>query len=403
MDQKTYQIIEESNIYLPDHWVDVPIDQLAHWELREAISIIHYKFNLSQEEEHLSNQIIQSLKNNTEFTWEQEKLSILGEAKIQHLLVHTGYKLKCYNLTVFPNSCQELRLCLIKISTKTVLVAKSKLLFSKIKKQFYEFCNIVTDLSPFVLAGLIIIYGLIISPGVLLCALLIAYVVLNCLNITVHEHWVHDLISPKNRIIGFILNYLGYIIYQPRILWRRSHQNHHAHWKTPSDPEAPNWSRPLWELILKGPGNQQTNEAIAAGKRYVAGWDNYREITIKNLPPESQFLEKYQMQIKIFNHLFVLLVFGITNYIFFFVLQRQLFFCYILYFVEYITHYNNSSREEETDHPWYFFLCGNHAYHNTHHRNLRAVIVGSGWLKYFNVQYYYIKLFYNLREGARFI
>ena len=74
-----------------------------------------------------------------------------------------------------------------------------------------------------------------------------------------------------------------------------------------------------------------------------------------------------------------------------------------LYFVEYITHYNNLYREEDTDHPWYFFLCGNHAYHSTHHRNLRAVIVGAGWLKYFNVQYYYIKLFYNLREGARFI
>jgi hypothetical protein len=121
---------------------------------------------------------------------------------------------------------------------------------------------------------------------------------------------------------------------------------------------------------------------------------------LKNLLPETRFLEQHATSIKWISHLAVLLIFGFTNWIAFFAVQIWLFQSYILGFNELVTHHNTLTREQEADHPALFLICCGTAYHNTHHYNRNMVVLGPKWVKYVNMQYYFIKLFYRVKPTA---
>jgi hypothetical protein len=252
-----------------------------------------------------------------------------------------------------------------------------------------------------VIAGLA--YGLIVAPNMALWALLVAYILCNCITITIHEYWVHDLITPKNRLVGFIFDYFGHILYNAnRMVWRYNHTYHHIHWKTDKDLDkihklAPWWLYQLFAISYLGKPSASYTNVLAD---YEQNWITYRETNLKKLLPESAFLEKYKTQIVYSSHLLVILLFGLTNWVFFFLLQIWLFQHYIRGFNELVTHYNQLTREEEVDHPLLFLICCGTAYHKTHHYNRNMIVLGPSWVKYFNIQYYFIKLFYRLRPGA---
>jgi fatty-acid desaturase len=169
-----------------------------------------------------------------------------------------------------------------------------------------------------------------------------------------------------------------------------SHTHHHRYWKTEKDIEWIAMLRMGWlyYFIISSPvhGNQEHNASIEATRVSLTS----------QLSPESQFLQNYSKEITILTHLVVLLTMGLSIYVYFLLFQIWLFHKYIICFDEIVTHYNNKTRDEEVDIPYLFPICCGTAYHKSHHALPDSIILGPGKLKYFNIQYYFIKLFYNI-------
>lgn len=400
MDQKTYDIAMQFIDF--SYWGNPPRDQVPIWELRDILSHHDKDYGLPAEEDQLVNDIINNI--DREFAWDSNQLTIAGEAKVQQLLAMSGRNLKCYNLNVFPTNTQDLNKYVEKYSIITQLAAridhfknrtKPKLNYIKRAFKCYMF-------KQTIVVALAVAYGLTVAPELLLWALAVAYVLCNCITITIHEYWVHDLLTPKNRLIGFILDYMGHILYgTERLEWRYRHSYHHIHWKTEYDLDKKFVKTPWWVYLLFGVPYVSDSPLAKAEQDYHQAWPTYRANQMRKLLPESKFLEKYSTAIKYTSHIAVILIFGVVNWIFFFLLQEFIFERYILGFNEIVTHHNDLTREQEADTPHLFPICCGTAYHNTHHFNPKIVVIGPGKLKYLNVQYYFIKLCYKLKEGAR--
>ena len=258
--------------------------------------------------------------------------------------------------------------------------------------------------------GNIIAFGLLVYAmysdfSLLGYALITAYISSNCIAIVIHEYWVHAQIKPKNRLFGFIFDYLGLLFHSRRLHWKYKHSYHHIHWKTKKEVgELGMLSTPWLRYLISGPNFTTTKygNMTAEFDKHIEAGDKYSNDNIDKLLPESQFLEKHVYSITVISNLLLLLTLGLTVYIYFVFLQVWIFQKYIPGFNELITHYNNKTREEEADTPYLFPICCGTAYHNTHHIHPTVLVLGPNWIKYFNVQYYFVKLFYRLSPGIRF-
>jgi hypothetical protein len=416
MEQKIYDIAKKFNKM--DYWGDTPVDQIPVWEAREILSfdgnhnleMISYEFAKSENE--LIHQIVTSTIKNIPYTWDSTKLSIIGEAKIQYLLRANGYELKCFELNKFPTASTELakylesKSIMLKLRTRGVPVINSTIrTANSIFKWLAFFPN-------YVVYGTYIgiIYSLITAPWELFpLALLVGWILTNCWAMVIHEYWVHDLIVPRNRILGFILDYIGYILWGDRVDWRYKHLDHHMIWKTNVDPyifwkDFPKWYIALTNLPTWGESAKKLSESaewIEYRKKYEETFNSWYPTYLRSLHPESQFLERHHNMIIFATHIGFFVAFGVISYVYFLILQCFLFRRYILVFNEIVTHYNDLTREQESDQKHWFFVCCGTAYHTTHHYNPRMLVLGPSWIKYINIQYYFIKLFYKLAPGAK--
>lgn len=415
MEQKIYDIAKTVNDMT--HWGDTPVDQIPLWEVRDILSM-DGQYDLTLDE----NKLIESIVNHTikkiPYTWNADELSIIGESRIQYLLRANGYDLKCFDLNIFPTSSIELATHIgqqsIALGLKTASTGRLTRVYKDISDKLRLIFNNNIIGNDYVVYGTYIglIYALIVAPLSLFpLAVLIGWVLCNCITMTVHEDWVHDLITPRNRFLGFIFNYVTYILWGVnRINWRYQHIEHHQIWKTPVDQYIEWKGFSGWYIALTNlPTNGAAAKKLHADPAYIKHRHDYdaefREFylkTLKLLLPESQFLEKYAAIIKPATHITFFLAFGAVNYVYFCLFQCFLFRKYITVFDEIVTHHNDLSREEETDQTHWFPICCGTAYHTTHHYNPTTVVLGPGWIKYINIQYYFTRLFYKLKPGAKF-
>jgi hypothetical protein len=377
-------------------WGDRSVDQFAPWERRDILSAQQVpNYTISVSEQTLVDTIIKNIHNKTDFSWNLTDLSILGEAEIQKILRKKGFEIQVSGMNAFPNSCKELQgyinsFSILTVATELVkhykdiqrnTIYNANILFKK-----YSGAIWIVSLA----VGMYIYY----TPMLLISALITGYIVSNCMAMHLHEYWVHDLIKPRNRIIGFILDFITTILWamQNRPHWRFMHSYHHIHWKTNKDHDAGSYATPWLQYLLFGQ---------AAKYSHLGGFSPEPSLLTEaentaNLLPEEKFLVQYQSYIRIATHLLVLLILGPAIYIYFLLLMGWMQTRYIVYFNEIVTHHNNKTREEEADTPYIFPICTGTAYHKTHHMHADILVVGPGWVKYFNVQYYFVKLLYNI-------
>lgn len=368
------------------------------WEQRDLLS---HKINLTvtKNEQLLITAIVSSIINKTELTWNRSALSIVAEAKLQQTLRLRGYELFCNNLNNLPESCQELLQYVADYSwhlQRTTNLNFIKYSTYSIVSNIYT--NIFNNIFPIVsstrhITSTILIIALLVwinNLTFLLYALIVGYAISNCMTLVVHEYWVHQQMQPKNRAIGFIFDYLGHLLIHDKIAWIYAHRYHHQYWKTSKDVEVTAMLDYGWfyYFVSASPvhGHAAHQQAIESEKNSK----------IAQELPESQFLIQHAEGITIISHLLFLLAFGLSIYVYFLLFQVWIFHKYIIFFNEMVTHYNHRSAQEEKDIPWLFPICCGTAYHKSHHVLSSSIIIGPGRLKYLNIQYYFIKLFYNI-------
>jgi hypothetical protein len=374
------------------------MNNTSRWEQRDLLS---HSINLSvtKAEELLINAIVTNLINKTDYSWDRTSLSLTAEANLQQTLRLQGYGLQCYNLNILPSSIRELSQYIVDYSLQVQIIANLKFIknysYLILMYIYVQLRRIIFSISTNILGigSTILIVAMLLwlrNVDYLWYSLGIGYVLSNCMTIVIHEYWVHQQLRPKNRIVGFIFDYIGHLLVSDRISWGYAHLYHHTHWKSPQDIEVTAMLSNSWIYYLMGASPVHGNIA------HASSIEARRESETNRLLPESKFLQKYVVEITIITHLILLLICGLTVYVYFVLFQIWLFHKYIIGFNELVTHYNNKTQEEEVDIPYLFPICCGTAYHKSHHALSDSIILGPGKLKYFNIQYYFVKLFYNI-------
>lgn len=362
-------------------WGDKNIDQFSIWELRDMLT--HSVIELSSTEAALVDKIVDGVLNNQPVEWNKTNLSIYGEAMIQQKLAMRGYQLLCFDLNEFPASVYELKQ---KIA-KEPLVTRITLMKDYWLKIINDFCKLASRYitTLIVILGLVYFHSTLIVP-----ALITSIVIFNCFIVTVHDYWSHSYIQPRNRIIGFLFDYISYILWKScKLSTKDGHLQHHKFWKSENDPTQLVIDRMHWLNYLLVSSNDVYNSNVIEPDRIFAS------------PTELKFLEKFYKLMIVIAHAIVFLVAGVEIYFYFVILQAWLFTRLFKLFGELVPHYGKETKEQEHDMPWLILLCGSFAYHTSHHMYTNRLYLGKGLLRYINPQYYFIKLFYrtNAKEG----
>lgn len=238
------------------------------------------------------------------------------------------------------------------------------------------------------------------SSKLLFCAIVANWIIFNCASIVVHEGWSHNYITPKNNIFRCILNVVACLTnvpskYSLMFFWKETHLTHHRFWKDHKDDYV------QWELNNNNWFTYIFTSRIRKKKNitYLMNVEQFRD----KLNSIDKWFDKHCNTITIITHLILLVVLGITYYFYFVLLQIWLYGRQMSFFEEWLPHKHAKDKAEEHDTAWLFFYYGSNAYHVSHHRYINQMNLGSGWLKYFNIQYYFIKLFYNVNPRCKII
>lgn len=218
-------------------------------------------------------------------------------------------------------------------------------------------------------------------------SLLWSWVVCNCVVIILHEGLSHQQVIPKSKLIGYLLEFVAHLIVPFDTELKKSwsiHWFHHATWKSHVDHVQNELENNSWFKYLCCT-NINRDERV------------YKLIDKGKVLP-SNMLDQYHVMINVIFSIALILLIGITNYFYFYVIPVRFFDFYLKYVLEYLPHHGKLTKEEESDTPWLFPICLNGAYHTSHHKNPGKLILGP--LKYLNIQYYFIKLFYNINTSS---
>jgi hypothetical protein len=93
--------IESIKQFLGVEWIRDPIELLPY----HKINIANQQYKT---QDIIATQILQSVSNNVNFTWNASDITLQTEAYIQRALQHQGIMLQCNGLNVFPTSTKQL-------------------------------------------------------------------------------------------------------------------------------------------------------------------------------------------------------------------------------------------------------------------------------------------------------
>jgi hypothetical protein len=231
------------------------------------------------------------------------------------------------------------------------------------------------------------------QADMLLWALVTNWIIYNCVSLIVHYDWSHSYLVPKNKVFKFILNIFGYLTAlpgtSPRLFWKHVHAIHHRNWKDPEkdylqwELNHNHWVRYLFTVS-------------ARNTQHGSNWSN-------GLTREPTFFEQHFNLVIVTLHVFLFLLLGFKYYFYFVLLQVWAFDRQMALVGEILPHVNKLAREDERDLPWLFLYYGESAYHVSHHRHPLEFNLGKGWLKYLNIQYYFVRLFYNINPKVKLL
>lgn len=253
---------------------------------------------------------------------------------------------------------------------------------------------------------LLIISGIVYyQADLLVWALIIGYITSNFISVIHHLYWAHGYVVPKNRFIKTILDLIGYVSWpsiflHPKSFWTYTHWYHHQFWGTSKDfVEIKDNTvsfiryvifRPILSLFFKLEHNKNINNNMDRLAIYT------ENMIASNQNKTQPLVDKYYRSLTVIIHLSLLLLIGMKYYFYFVFFQIWLYTVQLALFGEYIPHAKNIPEQTEKNYPWLFLLAPEYAYHCSHHR-YGALILGPGKLKYLNIQYFFIRLLYNIQ------
>lgn len=235
-------------------------------------------------------------------------------------------------------------------------------------------------------------------------AVIFSYVVYNISIIIIHEHWAHNQLVPRNDFCRFLINLFGYASIfpfsykvSPLFFWKVIHISHHINFKSSHDYVQNKLNRLHWlpYLFCSDLGQKSDNKKAkelyqSSNEEFLTGCYNYEKFIDRN----------YQWIITLL-HIAMLMTLGFKYYFYFVFFPTWISIRLILLFGEIVPHRHKKTKEEEYDSPWLFPLIGTQAYHVSHHRYPYDLNVGPGNLKYFNIQHYFILLFYQISKDIK--
>lgn len=350
------------------------MDQLARWELREALS---YYYAILEDTSTIDD-IVDDVVKNQQADWESTPLNLVDEARIQAKLRQSGYEIACTDH--WPSNTIEFKKLLTQVEIPKPITPS---LMSKIVDQLNK---LIFFRYNYALASLILIFY---YQDWLLLAISIwfAHLMWGIVEFADHDYFEHRYVVPKNRVLKHLIDYLCYIwmpyTYVDKAASMRVHMYHHKYWKTARDT----FDHKISSAILWFTNPPIFSKPIAKVKNRLL-----------NEYADFPYIVKYLREIEIVLSIIVILAVGFKYYFFFFLFpillrgmfqgQHDMWFLIL----------------GERDHPWVFPIGLNQSWHLTHHatgmniqKTWGEVFNGPWWVKYLNPQYYFGRLFFKLK------
>lgn len=348
------------------------VDEVSRRDLREALS---YYYAIMENAQHIDNIVSAiTLKNN--FNW--NSLHLVDEARVQSKLQQLGYEVA--SIDVWPTDSIEfyplLTECEIPVAVKPSLISR---IVDKLKPiVFFKY-----NYALFCLAAILYYQDWVL----LLVSLWFSHLMWGLLEFADHDYLEHRYVVPKNRVCQHLIDYFCYIwmpfTYVDKAASMRIHMYHHKYWKTERD----SFDHKISSMIAWFTAPPIFSKPIAKVKNRLL--KEYADFP---------YIIKYLREIEIAVSLAVILLVGFKYYLFFFLIplllrgvfqgQHDMWFLIL----------------GERDHPWVFPIGLNQSWHLTHHntgmniqKSWNEVFNGPRWVKYFNPQYYFGRLFFKLK------
>ena len=360
-------------------WGNKPIEEFSRWEQREIYS--YQDIDEQDTKLELVNKIVQVVNDSSDLNWAQDDLDLISESLIQKKLRdNNNLEIKCWKLDNFPTSIAELKLLVYSATTSKL---KTKLQLRNITDSLWVPLSII-----FSVIGLIYYKFDLIG-----WCFLASYIICNTVTLIIHEKWAHNILVPKNRYVGYLLDFYAYFI------------SHSTSFHSFNSPPKAGWVQHLYHHRFYNTKNDHVKDELSNGRlRYYFMWfmkidqnlmrkhikmvrKDYREMYNK-LDKVEKFLENHSFKLVVISHIILFFTLGI-HYYFYFVFLPCACFRNVLQLVESFCY--------DEDNFWLFPLVLGHAYHASHHNNSNKLILGPAISKYLNIQFYFVKLFYHVR------
>ena len=356
------------------------VDQLARWELREALS---YYYAIMDNTSNIDS-IVNSISQGHSTDWSATALSLVDEARIQTKLRQLGYEITC--IDQWPTTTDAFKQILTQVEipkpiTPSILSQVTDKLASLI---FFRYNYALVSIA------LIFYYQ---DWLLLAISIWFAHLMWGLIEFADHDYFEHRYVVPKNRVLQHLIDYLCYIwmpfTYVDKSASMRIHMYHHKYWKTDRDT----FDHKINSAILWFTNPPIFSKPIAKVKNRLL--KEYADFP---------YVVKYLREIEIAISIIVVALVGFKYYFFFFLFpillrgafqgQHDMWFLIL----------------GERDHPWVFPIGLNQSWHLTHHRtgmNIQKtwgeVFNGPWWVKYLNPQYYFGRLFFKLKYQPKVV
>jgi hypothetical protein len=304
-------------------------------------------------------------------------------------------------MNTFPTSVTELRsYCLIHTNTTITATTNNQYQNNKLPDNIgsllvdYQYLIITIFLIIMLYMDYINIIG----------GIVIGYIITAILSFFMHEYAQHDSrygSSDLKITIKPLFNWIFHIIaylYMPAVTQStvtgdiRSHILHHKIWKTDNDGIMAS-IKDNWFKHLCNPGRRaDINESPEM--LHTINMSAYKSKWLFN-----EFLVKNRIYILSIIHLMVILMFGLTAYVSYFVFPTWYFVIIVGATTDFYFHSPYQNRTPPKDAPWWTVpIWFNLSYHISHHAEPNVLFFGNSWIKYINLQYWIFLLAYTTDE-----
>ena len=227
----------------------------------------------------------------------------------------------------------------------------------------------------------------------LISGFIFSYVICAMLTLFVHEYAQHNIITFKHSLTQYLFLVIAYI-YSPFVSSKNqkgymiSHIIHHKFWFINEDPVTAAVNENTFMFFC--------NTFARVDKKTTLSM--ILDIDVSRYQPTwyyPDWLVNYRFTILTICSVVYILLFGVANYISFYVLPLT--YIVIVYCAVPDIFFHTNKRPYK-DIPWMLPIWFNTAYHISHHKNANKLYFGSKWWKYINLQYWIFLIAFTKNE-----